>query len=419
MTLPRAVPAELPPESGDPVLNASNRMEAWFALAQGWAGPERLALILSGSHARGDAVWAQVAGRTLSLSDLDLYAVVPDRAAQRAACHRAAADHPGLRTRLLGLGLAGSLEVAFLTPKDLARLPARPGTLELKRHGRVVAGDPGWLARVPAWGPHDVSAEEALLLLENRAFELLEARTGLAEPGELARLEARHATLKTALDLAGVECLLEGEYPDTPATRVARARAGRTGPEPPWEAALAWRAGQVAPLEPSAGASEWRATAGAWVALWRYGVAAGSAARPEPGPAADRNPYALAGQAARRASLRRRARQALTFSARSGAGPGLSERLRFWRRGTPQHRLGASAAVMLIRAVTEPAAAPSPASRPGVRNPSGADPAALWRTALARLGVVAHPVGATEAERELVRCWDRWVLDGQRSAGAP
>ena len=416
VTLPGAVPAQRPPETGDPTLDASNRLETWIALAGGWAGPERLALILSGSHARGDAVWTRVAGRMLSLSDLDLYAVMPDRAAQRAAGRRAAAARPGLQSRLEDLGLAGSLEVAFLTPEDLARLPARPGTLELKRHGRVVAGDPGWLARVPAWGPRDVSAEEALLLLENRAFELLEARAGLAEPGELARLEARHATLKTALDLAGVECLLRGEYPDEARSRVACARARRAGPEPPWETALAWRAGQVAPLEASGGASEWLATATAWVTLWRDRVAAVTGARP--GPAADRDPYAIAHHAARRASLRRRARQALTFSARSGAGPGLIERLRFWRRGTPQHRLGASAAVMLIRAVTEAAATGSPVVEPGARIPPGADPAALWRAALARLGVVAHPGVAAEAELELVRCWDRWVLDGQRSAEA-
>lgn len=395
MTLRPAAAAELPPPTGDLTVDASSRWDAWIALARAWAGPERLALIVSGSHARGDAVWAEVAGHTLSLSDLDLYAVVPDRAAQRAAGRRAAADRPGLKARLAGLGLAGSLEVAFLTPADLARLPARPGTLELKRHGRVVEGDPGWIARVPDWGARDVSAEEALLLLENRAFELLDARPGLARPEVLARLKARHATLKTALDLAGVECLAAGEYPDGAAARVARARAHARAPEPPWEAALAWRAGRVAALDERAGEREWLATAAAWVARWRDRAAAGAA-----GPAAGRggDDSALVRWAARRASLRRRAHEAASFAARSGAGPGLLDRLRYWARGTPQHRLGASAAVMLMRAV------------------AGADPGDDWRPALAWLGVVCHPGDAPEAERELVRCWDRWVLDGQRTA---
>ncbi len=408
MTLPRTAAAEHAPETGDLALDASSRLDAWIAVARGWAGPERLALILSGSHARGDAVWTEVAGRTLSLSDLDLYAVVPDRAAQRAGARRAAAERPGLKARLSGLGLAGSLEVAFLTPSDLARLPARPGTLELKRHGRLIEGDPAWLSRVPAWTPREVSPEESLLLLENRAFELLDARAGLTRQDDLERLEARHATLKCALDLAGVECLAVGEYPDDWAARVggARARPRRSGAEPPWEAALAWRAGRVAPLEAAAGAREWLATAEAWVALWRDRVLAPGTSGPGTIPDPEGGIPALARLAARRASLRRRVRRALSFHARSGAGPGLFERLRYAVRGTPQHRLGASAAVMLMHAVAAASSAP------------GLEPDTGWRAALAELGVVRDPGEAAAAERELVRCWDRWVLDGQRSAEA-
>src|SRR5258707_196084 len=63
VTLPRTAAAEHAPETGDLALDASSRLDAWIAVARGWAGPERLALILSGSHARGDAVWTEVAGR--------------------------------------------------------------------------------------------------------------------------------------------------------------------------------------------------------------------------------------------------------------------------------------------------------------------------------------------------------------------
>jgi predicted nucleotidyltransferase len=378
-------------------VEASSRRDAWIALARAWAGPERLALIVSGSHARGDAVWAEVTGRTLSLSDLDLYAVVPDRAAQRAARRRAAADRPGLKARLDGLGLAASLEVAFLTPADLAGLPARPGTLELKRHGRVVEGDPGWLARVPDWGARDVSAEETLLLLENRAFELLDARPGLARPELLARLKARHAVLKSALDLAVVECLAAGEYPDDAAARVARARARARSPEPPWDAALAWRAGRVEALDERAGEREWLATAVGWVARWRDCAPGRTPGAAGPAAGTGGGDPARVRRAAGRASLRRRARAAVSFAARGGAGPGLLDRLRYWARGTPQHRLGASAAVMILRAT------------------AGPDAPDDWRAALAWLGVVRRPGEATQAERELVRCWDRWVLDGQRT----
>ena len=49
------------------------------------AGPELEALILSGSHATGEAVWTTLEGRTVSLSDVDLYAVMHTEAAAATA----------------------------------------------------------------------------------------------------------------------------------------------------------------------------------------------------------------------------------------------------------------------------------------------------------------------------------------------
>ena len=128
----------------------SDRLSQPLALANAWAG-DALTLIVGGSHASGSGVWAALEGREFCLSDLDVYAVVRDRAAQRAAETRARADRPGLRARLLDWGLAAPLEVAFLVPADLACLPARPATLELARYGLVIAGDPAWRDRVPRW----------------------------------------------------------------------------------------------------------------------------------------------------------------------------------------------------------------------------------------------------------------------------
>ncbi|HEY6867729.1 MAG TPA: hypothetical protein VI792_10755, partial [Candidatus Eisenbacteria bacterium] len=80
-------------------------------------------------------------------------------------------------------------------------------------------------------------------------------------------------------------------------------------------------------------------------------------------------------------------------------------RVRWWARGTPQHRLNASAAVVLAHL------AGIAAEGAGEGSPEA------WRRALAWLGVVRRPADATAAGAELVRLWDRWVLDGQRSAG--
>src|SRR5574341_2221625 len=97
-------------------------------------------------HRRGRAG----ACRAVSLSDVDLYVLLPTRRLCRAAECRASDDRFALRDWLLERGLAAPLEAAFLTPPDLARLPARPATLELRAGARVIEGDPGWRERVPA-----------------------------------------------------------------------------------------------------------------------------------------------------------------------------------------------------------------------------------------------------------------------------
>ena len=74
-------------------------------------------------------------------------------------------------------------------------------------------------------------------------------------------------------------------------------------------------------------------------------------------------------------------------------------------RGTPQHRVNAAAAVLLL-------AASDPLAR---GEPSLPDAAT---GALARLGVAADAAraGWPAAARAVVEAWDRWVLDGQRTA---
>ncbi len=377
----------------------SDRLPQPLALASVWAG-DALALIVGGSHASGSGVWATLGGREVCLSDLDVYAVVRDRAAQRAAEIRARADRPGLRARLLDWGLAAPLEVAFLVPADLMRLPARPATLELARHGLVIAGDPVWRDRVPRWEPGDVSREEVRLLHENRAFELLLAWPSLAAAVPLARLQARHAVLKCALDVVRVEALGRGEYPEGPAALAEwAARSGgaalggtrRTAFPGVLEAAVAWRAGRVTELDAVAAREEWRTVVAAWVATWQWQAGAG---------------YDAAVRGARRARLRRRLRRALSWPSRSGHGPSLAGRLRHALRGTPQHRVNASAAVLLVAAGEEDWSGTSPPL-----------PAPAKRS-LATLGV-APTVARTDwaaAARAVVGAWDRWVLDGQRTA---
>jgi hypothetical protein len=290
--------------------------------------------------------------------------------------------------------------VAFLVPADLACLPARPATLELARHGIVVAGDPAWRGRVPRWEPSDVSREEILLLHENRAFELLLAWPSLGARDPLARLQARHAVLKCALDVVRVEALGRGEYPDGPGALAewagrsggfARGAPGQSAFLALLETAVAWRAGRVGELDEAGARDEWRSVVTAWVATWQARV----------GPS-----YDAAVRGARRARLRRRLRRAFSRPAPSGLGPPFVERMRYAWRGTPQHRVNASAAILLLAAVEA--------------GWSGGDSRlpALAERSLAMLGAAPARARAewAAAARAVVGAWDRWVLDGQRTA---
>lgn len=391
-------------------------LEAPLSRVREWAGGSRCAVILSGSHAAGEAVWAHYGGRRVSLSDLDVYAVIATRAERAAAEARARSARAGLSTWLLERGFAGPLEVAFHTPADFERLPPRPGTLELRRHARVIEGDPAWVQRVPEWRPADIPAEEVNLLLENRGPELLLAHHGLDSDAPLDRLRSRHAVLKVALDLAAIAALAAGEYPNGARARVewamARggsrivwdfapewlARAVQAGPlEKLWEEALAWRTGAAIAPDPERARADWNATVAAWCATWWARSSHGSAGQMD-------EPFGRACRFASRARLRRRAREALIFRARSGAPPSLGNRLRHAARGTPGHRVNGSATVLLLNVVRQGTEALAPAAA----------------AALARLGVARPGVRDWGTAREQVtRGWDLWMLEGMRTGGTP
>lgn len=376
-----AAPSELP-EPVDPSQPATgSALSATFQpvldLVLGWAGDPLEALVLSGSHATGEAVWAEFEGHRLSLSDLDLYAVMRDDAAVSAALRRREGTSTATFDEAARLaGLAGPLEVAFVTREGLARMPARPGSVELIRSGRVLVGDERMLERLPHWRPAGVSAEERLLLIENRAFELLWAWHVLGHG--LQGLRAQHVILKTALDLAAARTLAHGQLPARSAERVAVARslgapsdlpswlAGAwEGLDPLWETALAWRSGRAEAMREEEAGRAWRAAVRAWSAAWWAEQAS---------PSANADPWERALDSAARGSLLRRLRRSLRpvpgvaafDSLRSAVTLTPSERLArralasrlmrlLWRvrhawAGTPLLRIHGTAVVLLLAA---------------------------------------------------------------------
>ncbi len=345
------------------------------------AGDSLEAIVLSGSHATGEAVWASHDGRRVSLSDLDLYVILRDEAAVATARHSLRFPPTDV---LLHSGLAGPAEAGFVTLEGLARMSARPGTVELVRSGRVIEGDPGLLARLPRWEPTAISPEERLRLLENRAFELLWAR--LVGSSGLDALRAHHAVLKCVLDLASSRALARGELPASAAARVALATelgepAGSPswlagawpGLAPLWRAAVAWREGGAVACSREAFRADWRAAARGWAAAWWAESAAMSTAS---------DPFPRALDAAARGSLARRLRHAmrplpgwpaaqtlarqLTSSAGEGAPPAkVGSPLLHATAGTPELRLHGVAAVLVLAAAQ---AAGEPALPAGALN---------------------------------------------------
>lgn len=407
MSAQRSVGEPVAPTSEAAGSFVSARLAPAFAQVRAWAGEALEALVLSGSHAGGDGVWFSSSdGRSVSLSDLDVWAVVRSDDDVRAASARAAAGRAGAREALAGLGLVAPLETGFVTRAGLARMPAKPGTIELRRQGRVIEGDGSVLATIPDYGPDDVSAEERTLLLENRAFELLLAWPALSAGDESARALARHAVLKVAVDLATVGALVQHELPMGRAARIAWGLAhlpasptarSRFDSSPAsfsalWEAAARFAA-RPELLDPDAARREWLECARAWSDTW-WRLTAGGADHDDVWRAVEKT--------ARRAPWRRRVRQALEFQPRVGAGPARIERLRAALIGTPRHRVhGAGAALVLAAAET--------GESPGL--PSGA------LRALRAMRIV-NPAAATDwesARLETTAAWDRWFHDGVRT----
>lgn len=358
------------------------------------------ALLLSGSHASGEASWANIEGRAVCLSDLDLYAILRTEAACDAA--RASRWTDEERSSLHRAGVVAPVEVAFLTREGLARLPARPGTLALRAHGRLLWGDAAVLSRVPDHPAAAIDSEERLALLENRGAELLgawRATEGTHPPVE--RAVARHATLKAALEVAGLLCLESDRWPTTAAERVREAEArlrsrpwagGAVGMVSSaealaalWHEALEWRRAGGSVGSPQTAGAKWREVVRAWCAMWWRLVA--------PSDPGHDGAWGAIQQVAARGSWPHRVRRALVWRPRAGGSASRLGHLRYARAGTPVHRLMGSVTTLLF-------AAGSAEAKPAL--PSGA------LRLLDTLGILRSRTWE-DAAREAQGHWARWV----------
>ncbi len=139
-----------------------------------WGGNWR-ALILTGSMARREEAWVRENGRGRLLGDAELLAVFDHRGnlPSQGECEQL---QQRLALALKRQGLQARVDIGRIRSPNLRRLGSGLFAFELRACGRVVAGDPEVLGRVPAQDAAQIAREDGWRLLANRLLEWLEAR---------------------------------------------------------------------------------------------------------------------------------------------------------------------------------------------------------------------------------------------------
>ncbi len=395
------------------------------------------AVLLGGSLARGEGTVWRGRGGPRVLSDIDLVFVTANEGARDRGRAIAPYVARGLTRRLPDRAEDGAVDLGVYAPGDLVHMGPRPGTLELVRSGRVLAGPHDATAGLPALEEKDVPREEAIVLLENRGIELLLAWPGDAGPGETTRhLNALYAGLKAWLDGAFAFVVAHGRCPANVEARQAALEAltveGRSevlravlpdslpgvafwsgmklAPDP---AAIALRLRVRDPENVVALARRgWSEGARAWLGFYRALGALDARGSRVPGVAG------LARHAAHRARLRRRLRRWAEVSrdvARDGREGRARWALRPWPerlplvlRGAPEHELAACGAVLL-------AAWSGAGEAPGAAGPPD------WRRTMRALfpGRCPDTLEWDRCRTAVVRLWDTLHMAGTRTAWEP
>jgi predicted nucleotidyltransferase len=194
------------------------------------------AVFLCGSFAADDESVVLETDPPVLLSDVDLVVIVKSletllewggrRAELGAACEDLWRD----------IRFSGRVDVGVMLARDLGAMPARPGVYDMRSRGRVLAGDPTILDRIPAYAPADITAREAVVLVENRGVSLLDARPGTRRGGEAEPYSFLYRIARVYTDIAAATLSIAGAYVPGYAARAAlvrkMARAGSGDPVP-------------------------------------------------------------------------------------------------------------------------------------------------------------------------------------------
>lgn len=184
-------------------------------------GPRLLALVLTGSMARGEASIVAVPTGSQVLGDAEFLLIFEsDGKADHARARKLA--HP-MRETLQHSGIVCPTSFAAVGENYLRKLPPHIFGYELRTCGRVLCGDTQILRLVPAMSPADIPREDAWRLLCNRLMEQLDCASELPAD-ESASAALRYRILKLYLDLATSVLVFAGRYKPTYVERARELR---------------------------------------------------------------------------------------------------------------------------------------------------------------------------------------------------
>lgn len=163
------------------------------------------AVFAGGSVGRGEVWSASHDGILEIFSDIDLYVVIADDAdvaLVRRAGDEAVRALPASRDAVV---FRRGVDVGVYRLHDLLAQPVRPGTVDLAEHHLWLFGDRAVVAGLAAALSRPMARAEALYLLENRAWDVLDGRA-----------EASLATAaKVVLDVLAAHLIAEGRFAPT------------------------------------------------------------------------------------------------------------------------------------------------------------------------------------------------------------
>ncbi len=298
------------------------------------------AVVICGSFATGDESIVLETEPPILLSDVDTVVVVPSLADLQRWGARRVELGAACEALLPEVRFAGRVDVGFMLERDLGALPARPGVLDMRSAGRVLAGEPRVIEAVPDYRPSDIQAREAVILIENRIVSLLGWVSGGAGSGEEGWYRFRYEMAKAYTDMAAAALSIAGSYRAGYAARAGevadvppegRSVVGRLIDAPLGRRIAAWTDFKIAPSRGSAppgsegaDAALWEETASDLEGFWRRTAA-----------------FAFSGA---QGLIREPRDEDLVEAGRRAAGA--RDRWRSWRGYLP--RLGAARAAMIL-----------------------------------------------------------------------